>query len=100
MGPPTGADEPRRAAQALEALLARLYTDAALRDAFLAAPEDVARRAGLSDEQSRRLAAIDREGLVLAAASLAARRAPHPPPPAPSPWARLWRRWRQGAGHR
>jgi hypothetical protein len=77
-------------AQALEALLARLYTDEALRARFMAAPEAVALQAGLSADAARRLAAIDREGLVLTAASLAHKRAGHGAPPA-GRWAWLRR---------
>lgn len=64
-------------APALEAFLARLYTDAVLRSAFLAAPENVAREAGLGEEAVRSLACIDRDGLVLAAESYAHKRAAH-----------------------
>jgi hypothetical protein len=65
---------PHADAQALEALLARLYTDDALCNAFLAAPEAVARQAGLAEASVQGLLAIDRDGLRLTAASLAARR--------------------------
>lgn len=58
----------------LEAFLARLYTDAELRERFLADPEGEARRAGLDDDAASRLAQIDRVGLELAAASFAAKR--------------------------
>jgi hypothetical protein len=61
---------------AFEALLARLYTDAALRSRFLDDARREAVRAGLSDDECRALASIDREGLRLAAESLAAKRAP------------------------
>lgn len=57
-----------------EAFLARLYTDAELRARFLADPAGEARRAGLDEASARRLAAIDRAGLELAAASFAAKR--------------------------
>lgn len=62
-------------AVALEAFLARLYTDAALRARFLAAPLDEARAAGLCEADSCALAAIDRAGLEMAAASFAHKRA-------------------------
>lgn len=59
----------------VEAFLARLYTDAPLRAAFLADPAAVAGGAGLAPETVRRLVHLDRHGLVLAADSLAAKRA-------------------------
>ena len=61
---------------AFEAFLARLYTDAAARARFLAEPEAEACRAGLSPDQCRALAAIDRTGLEMAARSLARKRLP------------------------
>lgn len=64
-------------ARALEAFLARLYTDAALRGAFLAEPAAVARAAGLDEEAVQALAHVDREGLALAADSFARKRAAH-----------------------
>jgi len=64
-------------ARALEAFLARLYTDETMRRAFLARPLIVARAAGLDEEAVQRLARIDREGLVLAAESYARKRAAH-----------------------
>lgn len=84
----------RREAQALEAFLARLYTDEAAREDFLAAPEDAARQAGLAAESVRALARIDRDGLRLAAASLAHKRGAHAGMAAAVPglWATL-RRW-------
>jgi hypothetical protein len=60
---------------AFEAFLARLYTDAALRAAFLADPGGVARAAGLSEPEVATLATIDRQGLTLAADSFAHKRA-------------------------
>jgi hypothetical protein len=64
-------------AQALEAFLARLYTDEELRREFLATPLAVARRAGLDAAQAAALAAVDRAGLELAAQSIARKRAQH-----------------------
>jgi hypothetical protein len=49
-------------AAALETFLARLYTDRMLRSAFLAAPENDARGAGLDEDAVRSLVSIDREG--------------------------------------
>ena len=54
---------------AFEHVLARIYTDADARDRFLAAPEVEARAAGLNEFEIGSLAAIDREGLRLAARS-------------------------------
>lgn len=62
---------------ALEAFLARLYTDDALRVAFLAQPQRVAQDAGLDAATQAAALAIDREGLVLAARSYASKRAAH-----------------------
>jgi tripartite-type tricarboxylate transporter receptor subunit TctC len=64
-------------ASAFEGFLARLYTDARLRQQFLIQPEAVARGAGLDDEAVQALVRVDREGLVLAARSFAAKRAAH-----------------------
>lgn len=61
----------------LEAFLARLYTDPALRTAFLAAPESVAREAGLGADAVHALSHMDREGLLLAADSFSLKRATH-----------------------
>ena len=58
-----------------EGFLARLYVDPGLRAAFLADPERVASAAGLEAEEIAALRAIDREGLELAAASFAHKRA-------------------------
>jgi len=60
---------------AFEAFLARLYVDARLRAAFLADPTGVARAAALTEEEVAALAAIDRQGLELAANSFAHKRA-------------------------
>lgn len=62
-------------AQALEAFLARLYTDASLRAQFLAAPLEHARAAGLDEADAQALVAIDRAGLAMAAASFGHKRA-------------------------
>jgi hypothetical protein len=64
-------------AAALERFLARLYTDDALRRAFLAQPDAVARAAGLDEATAQQLMQIDREGLALAADSYARKRAAH-----------------------
>ena len=59
---------------AFEIVLARLYTDDAFRARFLAAPEKVALAEGLTPGEATALAAIDREGLKLAAESFAKKR--------------------------
>ena len=64
---------------AVEAFLARLYADEALRAAFLADPVGVARRAGVDEENAHRLEHIDREGLELAAESYSRKRAARAP---------------------
>ena len=64
-------------ARALEAFLARLYTDERLRLAFLARRETVALEAGLDGQAAQALAQIDREGLLLAVESFARKRAEH-----------------------
>ena len=62
-------------APALEALLARLYTDDDVRAQFLAAPLAYARAAGLDEAEASALVAIDRAGLEMAAASIGHKRA-------------------------
>ena len=64
-------------AAGIEALLAHLYTDEALRARFLASPRAVACEAGLAEDEARALEAIDRVGLELAAESYARKRAAH-----------------------
>ena len=56
---------------AFEVVLARLYTDDAFRTRFLAAPWKVALAEGLTPAEADALAAIDLEGLELAAESFA-----------------------------
>jgi hypothetical protein len=60
---------------ALEALLARLYTDETALAAFLAAPHEVALAAGLDAATVTELAAVDRGDLIAAAHSFRATRA-------------------------
>ncbi|MDC8760376.1 hypothetical protein [Janthinobacterium fluminis] len=77
---------------ALETFLARLYTDEALRLAFLDDPHGEAQRHGLPAHDVAALLAIDRIGLQMAAASFTAKRAGRAQrPPAPSLWRRLLR---------
>jgi hypothetical protein len=59
----------------LEALLARLYTDDAALAAFLRSPVETAWAYGLDADEASALAAVDRDGLVMAAASYRAKRA-------------------------
>lgn len=62
---------------AVEAYLAKLYTDADARTAFLADPMRAARIAGLDEEDAKSLCGIDRAGLKMAAASYAHKRDLH-----------------------
>lgn len=61
-------------ASLLERFLARLYTEAALREQFLKDPAAVARGFGLDEAAVQALAGIDRDGLVLAADSFERKR--------------------------
>jgi len=61
-------------APALEAFLARLYTDESALRRFLVDPRADARRAGLGEEACEALASIDRVGLELAVRSFAGKR--------------------------
>jgi hypothetical protein len=65
---------------ALETYLARLYTDTALRERFLADPRLEAQRAGLSTGEIAALADIDMAGLSMAARSYARKREQHRKP--------------------
>jgi putative modified peptide len=64
-------------AQAVEALLARLYSDAHFRQRFLADPRAVALEAGLDSHEAGAMERIDREGLELAADSYERKRDGH-----------------------
>ena len=64
-------------AQALEGLLAALYSNPALLEEFLANPRTVAIREGLSAGEADDLAKSDPAGLRLAAHSFARKRAIH-----------------------
>jgi len=71
-------------AAAVEAFLARIYSDATERARFLADPRGAALSAGLDAQEAEALAAIDRGGLALTAKSLASKRSargrsPHAP---------------------
>lgn len=80
---------------ALEVYLAKLYTDDALRQAFLDEPHAQALLHGLTQEEAAAMAAIDRTGLQMAAASFRAKRAAHGGKlkPARPWWRRLLQRW-------
>jgi len=58
----------------LEEFLARLYTDEASLAAFIRAPAETARAAGLDDVDVSAMVAADYVGLVMAAASYRAKR--------------------------
>ncbi|ATD61852.1 MAG: hypothetical protein ACOH2S_10055 [Janthinobacterium svalbardensis] len=75
---------------ALETYLARLYTDDALRTAFLLDPRAQALLHGLSPQEAEAMAAMDRVGLQMAAASYRTKRAAHGS--RASPAQRWWRR--------
>lgn len=62
---------------ALEAYLAKLYTNPDARETFLADPVSAARDAGLSDTDANSLRNIDQAGLRMAAASYAHKREQH-----------------------
>lgn len=81
---------------ALEAYLARLYTDDDLRQAFLREPHAQALLHGLSAQEAEAMAAIDRIGLQMAAASFGHKRAAHTRQSQPRQgwWRRLLARWR------
>jgi hypothetical protein len=81
---------------ALEAYLAVLYTDDAKRHAFLLAPHAQALLHGLSPQEAEAMAAIDRIGLQMAAASFQHKRAAHGAHARQRQgwWRRLLRRWR------
>jgi uncharacterized protein (UPF0276 family) len=59
----------------VEALLARLYTDAAVRERWRKDPDGEARRAGLDSDARAAMARLDRPGLELTARSFARKRA-------------------------
>jgi uncharacterized protein len=74
--PVAHAPEPARRQQArVEALLARLYTDASARERWLADPDGEGHRAGLDEAGVTSMRGLDRPGLELAAVSYARKRA-------------------------
>ena len=62
---------------ALETFLAKLYTDPAARNSFLADPVRAAHDAGLEDDDVASLNEIDKVGMHMAAASYAHKREQH-----------------------
>jgi len=60
---------------ALETFLARLYVEPVLREKFLRDPRAACADAQLTTEEATALAAIDHDGLALAASSFARKRA-------------------------
>ncbi|MGK5032415.1 hypothetical protein [Janthinobacterium sp. MDT1-19] len=79
---------------ALETYLARLYTDDVLRDAFLLEPRAQALLHGLSPQEAEAMAAMERIGLQMAAASYRAKRAGRAEHAArATPLQRWWRWW-------
>ncbi|KKO64990.1 hypothetical protein VM94_01695 [Janthinobacterium sp. KBS0711] len=80
---------------ALETLLAKLYTDDALRAAFLLEPHAQALLHGLSPQEAEAMAAIDRIGLQMAATSYRSKRTTHGTRAAPAQrwWRRLLAAW-------
>ena len=74
----------------LESFLARLYTDPALRSTFLSDPRATCAGADLTPAEIESLVAIDRDGLILAARSIASKRDSYQRPQAPR-WRSWWR---------
>ena len=62
---------------ALETFLAKLYTDQAARNSFLADPVRAAHDAGLEDDDISSLNEMDKVGMLMAAASYAHKRDQH-----------------------
>ena len=61
--------------QQFETFLARLYSDRAFRERFLATPERVVAQAGLDEREQRAALEIDKPGLLMAARSYELKRA-------------------------
>jgi hypothetical protein len=74
-----------------EAFLVRVLLDPDARERFLAAPEPVARAAGLTEQEVSALGSIDRAGLLMTAESL--RRKREAMKPAGGAARGGWRRW-------
>jgi len=77
---------------ALEAFLARLYTDAALLAEFLERPQQTAIASNLDAGSVAALLQVDRDALIIAARSFAAKRAAQLPPGAQrrTSWLARW----------
>ena len=80
---------------AFEGFLVRVLLDRGMRERFLAAPDAVARAAGLSEQEVTALASIDRAGLLMQAESLRRKREAQSTAVGKrrSWWRRLTRRW-------
>ena len=81
MPSPLPRTQPVETSPAFEEVLARLYTDSAFRQQFLANPSAIS---GLSQAESEALSQIDRVGLDLAARSVASKK--RHGRPTPSSW--------------
>ncbi len=77
-------------ATGLEAFLARIYTDTALLESFLADPHAACSGAALTAAEIEFIVAIDRDGLILAVRSIAKKRESYR-----RPQSRRWWPWRQ-----
>src|SRR5689334_7631046 len=77
----------------LEGFLARLYTDAAFLDRFIAQPMEAAKAGGLSADQGRGVAAMDMDDLKLAAGGFRAKGARMMAASHGSTVRGRWRRW-------
>jgi hypothetical protein len=73
-----------------EAFLVRVLLEPGTRERFLAAPQEVARAAGLTEPEVAALTAIDRAGLLMTAESLRRKRESGKPPDRTR---RGWHRW-------
>jgi hypothetical protein len=75
----------------IERLLARLLTNRAFRERFLADPADIARQEGLSPEEAQAVAAMPMQDLRTAARSYQHKRDSKGPPRRPVRLSRLFR---------
>jgi hypothetical protein len=82
---------------AIEAFLARLYTDCELRTRFLQSPAATAKDFGLAEGDIRAIATIDRDGLMLAAQSYERKRTRRSSHNRFRRWLRLTKRWATSA---
>jgi len=79
----------------LEAYLVKLYLDRDVRRAFLADPRAAASAQGLTEAEVAALERVDREGLELAARSLALKRRAQRPRGLGARLLARWRAWRR-----